>query len=176
MEQQKISILTKDGEQLKISILKKNGDFHYRVRKNNKWVTLARIFRGSTAKMSKRELDLHEWIMGKDRCSKMREFYEIDYKCDSLVNELNSVLKKWQRGYIIDVNYHKGLKTLTDQEIGPFDDYLEDQLIAIEEQFVQMHEKQKKQILQDFEQNFDRMLQHLKESIEDYKKTIAEQR
>jgi hypothetical protein len=139
-------------EQLKISILKKDGDFYYRVRKNNKWVTLARFVRNSK---------IHK--------------HEINHKCDSFVNELNRVFEKWQMGYCIDY-YYEAWKTLTDKESYLLDEYIEDQLIAIEEQFVQMHEKQKKQILQDFEQNFDRMLQHSKERFEDYKKTIAERR
>lgn len=150
MEQQKISILKKDGEQLKISILKKDGDFYYRVRKNNKWVTLARFVRNS--KMRKRE---------------------IKHKCDSFENELNRVFEKWQMGYCIDY-YSKVWETLTDKEIHLLDEDIEDQSTAIEEQFVQMHEKQKKQILQDFEQNFDRMLQHLKDRYEDYRKFLAE--
>ena len=91
------------------------------------------------------------------------------------MNELNRVFEKWQMGYCIDY-YYEAWKTLTDKESYLLDEYIEDQLIAIEEQFVQMHEKQKKQILQDFEQNFDRMLQHLKERFEDSKKTIAERR
>ena len=106
-------------EQLKISILKKDGDFYYRVRKNNKWVTLARFVRNSK---------IHK--------------HEINHKCDSFVNELNRVFEKWQMGYCIDY-YYEAWKTLTDKESYLLDEYIEDQLIAIEEQFVQMHEKQK---------------------------------
>ena len=141
-------------EQAKVTILKKDGDFYYRIRKDKKLVTVARIVRNTsnTSKIQKN-----------------------DHKYNSFVNEMSNVFAKWQKSYSICITKDV-YQTLTEREQQQLNNYLNEQLITINEQLIQMYEEQKKQIFQDFELNFDKMLQHLKESIEDYKKTIAEQR
>ena len=141
-------------EQAKVTILKKDGDFYYRIRKDKKLVTVARILRNTinTSKIQKN-----------------------DHKYNSFVNEMSNVFAKWQKSYSICITKDV-YQTLTEREQQQLNNYLNEQLITINEQLIQMYEEQKKQIFQDFELNFDKMLQHLKESIEDYKKTIAEQR
>ena len=133
-------------EQVKVTILKKDGDFYYRIRKDKKLVTVARIIRKTnfTSKIQKN-----------------------DHKYNSLVNELNSVYAKWQKGYSICITKDV-YQTLPEQEQQQLNDYLNEQLI-------QMYEEQKKQILQDFELNFDLMLQQTKDRVKKLKNSKPHQ-
>jgi len=134
-------------EQAKVTILKKDGDFYYRIRKDKKLVTVARIVRNTsnTSKIQKN-----------------------DHKYNSFVNEMSNVFAKWQKSYSICITKDV-YQTLTEREQQQLNNYLNEQLITINEQLIQMYEEQKKQILQDFEFNFDQMLQQIKDRVEDYK-------
>lgn len=140
-------------EQAKVTILKKDGDFYYRIRKDKKLVTVARIVRNTsnTSKIQKN-----------------------DHKYNSFVNEMSNVFAKWQKSYSICITKDV-YQTLTEREQQQLNNYLNEQLITINEQLIQMYEEQKKQILQDFEFNFDQMLQQIKDRVEDYKHTKLRQ-
>lgn len=84
------------------------------------------------------------------------------------MNELNSVYAKWQKGYSICITKDV-YQTLPEQEQQQLNDYLNEQLITINEQLIQMYEEQKEQILQDFELNFDLMLQQTKDRVKKLK-------
>ena len=91
-----------------------------------------------------------------------------DHKYNSFVNEMSNVFAKWQKSYSICITKDV-YQTLTEREQQQLNNYLNEQLITINEQLIQMYEEQKKQILQDFEFNFDQMLQQIKDRVEDYK-------
>ena len=134
-------------DQIKVTILKKDGDFYYRIRKDKKLVTVARIIR---------------------KTNFTSQIQKNDHKYNSFVNELASVFAKWQKGYSICITKDV-YQTLTEQEQQQLTDYLNEQLVTIHEQLIQMYEEQKKQILQDFELNFDLMLQQTKDRVKKLK-------
>ena len=140
-------------EQVKVTILKKDGDFYYRIRQEKKLVTVARIVRKTnyTSKIKKHE-----------------------HKYSSFVNELNSVFAKWQKEY--SVCYVNDIySSLSSEDQQQLRDYLTQQLVEITEQLVKIYEEQKKQILQDFELNFDLMLQQTKDRLKKIKNTKLHQ-
>ena len=140
-------------EQVKVTILKKDGDFYYRIRKDKKLVTVARIVRNTsnTSKIQKN-----------------------DHKYNSFVNEMSNVFAKWQKSYSICITKDV-YQTLTEREQQQLNNYLNEQLITINEQLIQMYEEQKKQILQDFELNFDLMLQQTKDRVKKLKNSKPHQ-
>lgn len=140
-------------ETLKVTVLKKDGDFYYRIRKDKKLVTVARIIRKTkfTSKIEKH-----------------------DHKYSSFVNELNSVFAKWQKEY--SVCYVNDIySSLSSEDQQQLRDYLTQQLVEITEQLVKIYEEQKKQILQDFELNFDLMVQQVKDRLKKIKNTKPHQ-
>ena len=130
-------------DQIKVTILKKDGDFYYRIRKDKKLVTVARIIR-KTKFTSKIE------------------------------NELNSVFSKWQKEYSVCLT-NDIYSSLTPEDQRQLSNYLDNQLIEINEQLVKLYEEHKKQILQDFELNFDLMVQQVKDRLKKIKNTKPHQ-
>ena len=140
-------------DQIKVTILKKDGDFYYRIRKDKKLVTVARIIRKTkfTSKIEKH-----------------------DHMYSSFVNELNSVFAKWQKEYSVCLT-NDIYSSLTSEEQLQLSNYLDNQLIEINEQLVKLYEEQKKQILQDFELNFDLMVQQVKDRVKKIKNSKPHQ-
>ena len=138
---------------MQISVLKKDGDFYYRIRQEKKLVTVARIVRKTnyTSKIKKHE-----------------------HKYSSFVNELNSVFSKWQKEYSVCLT-NDIYSSLTPEDQRQLSNYLDNQLIEINEQLVKLYEEHKKQILQDFELNFDLMVQQVKDRLKKIKNTKPHQ-
>ena len=129
-------------DQIKVTILKKDGDFYYRIRKDKKLVTVARIIRKT--------------------------------KFTSKIEELNSVFSKWQKEYSVCLT-NDIYSSLTPEDQRQLSNYLDNQLIEINEQLVKLYEEHKKQILQDFELNFDLMVQQVKDRLKKIKNTKPHQ-
>ena len=65
--------------------------------------------------------------------------------------------------------------SLTSEEQLQLSNYLDNQLIEINEQLVKLYEEHKKQILQDFELNFDLMVQQVKDRVKKIKNSKPHQ-
>ena len=65
--------------------------------------------------------------------------------------------------------------SLTPEDQRQLSNYLDNQLIEINEQLVKLYEEHKKQILQDFELNFDLMVQQVKDRLKKIKNTKPHQ-
>ena len=124
-------------DQIKVTILKKDGDFYYRIRKDKKLVTVARIIR-------------------KTKFTSKIEF------------------SKWQKEYSVCLT-NDIYSSLTPEDQRQLSNYLDNQLIEINEQLVKLYEEHKKQILQDFELNFDLMVQQVKDRLKKIKNTKPHQ-
>ena len=90
------------------------------------------------------------------------------------MNELNSVFSKWQKEYSVCLT-NDIYSSLTPEDQRQLSNYLDNQLIEINEQLVKLYEEHKKQILQDFELNFDLMVQQVKDRLKKIKNTKPHQ-